>query len=131
MKPRTPSTAAVEYFFNYLLKNAHGTAKARTARELLLDPDFCEALDLATDGPRKLRALANEANNQGYPICAGNTGYFIPLAPEEANECLGRLRSESLDILERAKHLQHAINDYFTRQERQAFEPAEQISLIG
>jgi len=110
--------SVVEKFYQHLRSHAVGRINAIPARDLV------EALDLGESGDRILRALAHEANEQGFLVCSGNEGYYIPTSPDEVNETTGRLRSQAVKMIQRADHLEEIARRHFQRQ-------ATQLPLIG
>lgn len=85
-------------FVRYLQRYAHGESHAITAVEL------CPALGIkaTAQGRRHLRAAAHWAIEHGHLVCAGQAGYFVPASEHEARGTAARLRSEAIELRERA-----------------------------
>lgn len=107
-KPVRPDQSSLEAFCACLTQHAYGRTNAKTARQL------CRLLGLSTDGDRTLRALANAATDAGQLICTGNDGYWLPADPSEAEETIGRLQSQGVQMLERARQLRTLVERHFT-----------------
>lgn len=96
MQPYT-TLADVECFVLRLRDCATGKANAKTARELRARYGYHD---------RTLRALVHGANEAGHLVVAGNDGYYVPLTEAEVLEPIGRLRSQGLEMLARARQMQ-------------------------
>lgn len=114
MNQSAPSVTAEQSrgLYDCLQRHAHGHDNAKTARWLV------EKLGLpASTGDRVLRALANAATESGFIVCTGNAGYWIPATPEEAEETIGRLQSQGVQMIERAKQLRALVDKHFSKTE--------------
>jgi len=98
MKHRTPSQEEIEEFIT-ALQDHIGRENAIVARDLV------DKMNLGNEGARRLRALAHEANEQGYLVCSGDAGYFIARDPDEVEETIGRIESQATEMFNRARQL--------------------------
>lgn len=109
MNQAAPSieNAQVKRFIAHLTEHARGRAHAKTAKEI------SRALGLGVHGDRILRALAHHATDDGIVVCTGNAGYWLPETEAEAEETIGRLRSQGVDMLQRADTLSKLVHQQF------------------
>jgi hypothetical protein len=99
----------VQMLYTCLQRHAQGRANAKTARWLVANLGMNKAT-----GDRLLRAIANAATENGLLICTGNAGYWLPDSLAEAEETIGRLHSQGVQMLERAKEMRALVDRHFT-----------------
>lgn len=105
--PPPPTSDSVKEFYEFLKKNAYGQPNAKTAR------DISRRMELGRHGDRILRTLAAAAAEAGMLVCTGNAGYWIPATEQEAEETIGRLHSQGIKMLERARELRVLVSCRF------------------
>jgi hypothetical protein len=104
----------VQSFVEWLRTNAFGRDNAKTALQVSVALELGRrASGRIVDGDRICRALANAARKSGQPVCSGNNGYWLPASPEEADETIGRLKSQGADMLAVANDLSRAVASQF------------------
>lgn len=108
--PAAPNAAELERFYNAL---PHGRDQALTARELSARLGLSER-----HGDRVLRNLAQHATDAGYLVCTSNAGYYRPASADEAQETIGRLRSQAAHMSDRARRMQGLMDRLFGQQGR-------------
>lgn len=107
-RPPEPSSAELAAFYEAL---GIGRANARTAQQI------ATAMNIpGRDADRYLRNLAQHSVQAGLIVCSGNAGYWRPATAKEVYETIGRLRSQGLLMLERARHLQALADVEFVGQ---------------
>jgi len=94
----------VQRFTDLIKREARGRNNALYAYDLKKRLGF---------SPRTCRALANEANRLGTLIVGTNAGYFIPANRAEADESIGRLRSQGQKMSERAEQQENLAREKF------------------
>lgn len=97
----------VNDFYAHLANVAAGRPNAIPARLLVA------TLRLGANGDRVLRALAHRATELGLLLCADNSGYFVPNAPAEVEEMVGRLRSQAAEMNQRAARIESLASTHF------------------
>lgn len=100
----TPDSDDLDRLVDILRAVAVGRQHAKTARQL-------RAFGFPSD--RHLRALVHRATDRGDLICADNAGYFVPASADEAQETIGRLRSQAIHMHCRASRLQALVDQVF------------------
>lgn len=106
--PTPPADDEIKQFYDQLKQHASGQSNAKTARQLV------RMMALGRNGDRRLRLLANAATESGLLVCTGNAGYWLPATEQEAEETIGRLNSQGLRMLERARELRALVARQFT-----------------
>ncbi len=113
---RAPRITAdqVKAFFEWLRQNAYGRDNAKKALVVSLALGLGRRVgDKIVDGDRVCRALANAARKSGLLVCSGNIGYWLPASAEEAQDTIGRLRSQGADMLTTADLLSRQVARQF------------------
>lgn len=105
--PTPPADDEIKQFYDQLRQHASGQSNAKTARQLV------RLLNLGRNGDRRLRQLANAATESGMLVCTGNAGYWLPATEQEAEETIGRLHSQGIKMLERARELRVLVSRQF------------------
>ena len=122
--------AQVRTFVEHLRAHAYGRDNAQTALQVSLALGLGRrASGRIVDGDRICRALANAARKAGQPVCSGNNGYWLPASPEEAEETIGRLQSQGVDMLAVADDLRRAVAMQFNVQPKRRGVSPDQIPL--
>ena len=119
--PKPPSPSDVQEFYDCLKRHANGHASAKTARQLRV------YMALGRNYDRTLRALANAARAQGFLICSGNSGYWLPSSSAEIDETIGRMISQGQDMIRSAKRIKKLRDQHFGSDKPL---PAIQMSLL-
>lgn len=89
---------------DWLRAHARGADYAKTARQIRAALGFND---------RALRALANEAAAAGVLVCAGQGGYFVPVTWDETRETVLRLRSQAVEMFDRAERIEAMAREEF------------------
>lgn len=89
--------ADVSMFVTRLRAHARSRECALTARQLRDRWGYTD---------RQLRALVQQAAERGHLVVADNHGYFVPVSEAEIREAVGRLRSQAIEMLARARQVE-------------------------
>lgn len=123
-KFRSPTIAQVQVFVDCLRQHANGKDNAKRGAKLALLLGFKRHAD------RQLRALKQAAINANILVCSGNDGYWLPRSRAEADETIGRVKSQAFAMMHEARAIEKLCDKQFGKPETVSAGPTPQAQRL-